>query len=372
MTITPIHTLPDELFATELFSRLDGASLAKCEQVCTRFKAIIRDEKCDLWQRCFAAEHHGYIPRTIPDKDWKAFYIQDRRVTQCIRKGRLPEPSSKAFVEPHAVNSVKSGNITATLVNQVVTASDSSGDVLYTLEQFYKILKATDKHLVAINRQDAWNRGPQNLLEVNQASIFESTTGTLLHRIPLHHTTQPFFPSLPAQVLDNHLFGISRDDHTSVSCWDLDTGNIIKRFTPPEGTIFSVTTCDPHRLIITTVRQHTENIGITIWDTENATLLKEVYFQGCSNYVLDGTIVKVHNNIVYFGTWPEDAFHFWDVVSATPIGSLPKSTGYNHGQKWHFDGTTFYVGDKGYDLNQPPQSLLARIGTAVLKFLHVR
>lgn len=269
------------------------------------------------------------------------------------------------------------GSVFFTLMNDgVVHAYDVvKGEKLYTLdsgnERPFTRLLSTDTHLIALN-ENRTDIIPHPVANEDSAYVYAAASGQLLHTIELNRINNPFLRILPVEVANNQLVGIPRDTPGTVACWDLDTGAIVKRITPPApDTIYSFNAACPGRLVITTTRPMPKNIGITIWDLQNESLLSQTYYQGCDNYFLDGTTVKIHNNIMYFGKWPNDKFHFWDVLEAKPIGTIPYESGYSHAGGWHFDGARFFInnnrGMQVYNLHQmQPKSLAAKATGALL------
>lgn len=363
--------VPAEVVVHHLFSKLDGADLTRCRRVCRAFKEMI-DGSDSNWRNCFKYEHAGYLPKTVPTEGWVQFYRQYHAVKKTLASGCLPEGAPyhrevQPVVEPFTI---RRNGVVIVVRNGTISASDVDGKKMYELisgsvRPFTQVL-ATDKHVIGINERASYGFVLPQAEDDNQAFVYELATGKLLHKIALQSTNNPFYNALQAQLCENWLVAMPRDEAATIACWDLDTGAIVRRIRPVNGQIFSFRVAAANRLALSTTRAHNDKHAVAVWDLESETRLSQQLEEGCSNYVLDGIHVRVRDNIMYYQNWAQDKVHFWDVTTARRIGTMPLKLK-------HFDGARLYTQNKVYDLTQvvPQRPLHVRIFNNFLRIIGI-
>ncbi len=221
-----------------------------------------------------------------------------------------------------------------------------NGEQLYTVQPrdatHSKKMFVTDEHLVVINEKTYGLNG--------EAWIYGASNGKLIHKIELSGSLGALF----AEMSQNHLISISPDKTNTLACWDLETGKIVKEFTPPAGVLFWFKIGVSNRLVIASGKSPGE-FELTIWDIKNQTLLSDVTYKGFGHF-------RTWNNFIYLHCM--DKISFWDMTLAKETVALSLDREFD---SWHFDGARFIVGPRGdlqiYNLSTVPQqkSLASRI-----------
>lgn len=293
-------------------------------------------------------------------------------------KQRLCQIEDPALGYSYIGQSLLLGDLFVTLMaNGIIHAYDiKNGKKLYTFDSgndygFNRML-ATDRHLVAINEAFE-NINIHHLAERNQAYIYEATTGKLLRTLPLHQMHRAIEGYHNTQIWHNQLIGVPRNEEGTIACWNLDTGEIVKRFTPrsegpfaDSGAVQSFQVGNPDRLVIDA---YVGVFIITVWDLKKEELLTKISYSREGSGGKPESEIKIKDSIMYYGSWKTDKFYFWDLATVMPLGSLPYVFYYQKRGVWHFDGTRFFAADNIYDLTKmPSKSLLAKI-TGLSKLL---
>ncbi len=147
-----------------------------------------------------------------------------------------------------------------------------------------------------------------------------------------------------ALVHGEHLVGIDPDNTQSISCWNLDTLQVEKRF-PTPAPVYTFHIAEPNRLITTCVDVRAGLYRILIWDMNNPE-------QPIGDIPSTSYDCRVHNNLLCVREVTQ--FRFFNLINAQEIGTVPFTQFVQKPihedllnlTEWTFDGSRIHIQQK--------------------------